>query len=141
MLILETLNPVNPPRAKQRYTIKQKNSPYNGRSLEEDSLTNYESLMPASSGRCDEWGSNQGKSESDILHFMARIIDRDEDTEARKVILSCFPCDSTFMIYEPPVPNSGMIRTTYINFSRFFHHYHIFFQDSRVENLWNVVKL
>ncbi|VDL61617.1 unnamed protein product [Hymenolepis diminuta] len=104
---IETLDPISPLRAKQRCTAKQKNPPCNGRSSDEDSLANNKSLMSASSGRCDEWSSNQGKSESDILHFMARIIDRDGETEARKVILSCFPCDNTFMVYESPVPNSG----------------------------------
>ncbi|VDN96960.1 unnamed protein product [Rodentolepis nana] len=91
---IETLKPVKPLRAKQRDS-------------NEDTDSNCRPRMQSSFGKCDERGLYQGKFNPDILHFMTRIISGNEDAESRKFVLTCFPCDNTFMIQEPEIENSG----------------------------------
>lgn len=111
--------PVSPPRAECIYTVKQENPPYNGWGTDEDSLANCRLLVPPANKNSRE------RCEPDILRFMARIIvglgeqegcHGHEDRETRRFIVSYFLRDNTFMIYEPPVLNSGTVATTYVDF-------------------------
>nr|CDS29969.2 hypothetical transcript [Hymenolepis microstoma] len=98
---IETLKPVKPLRGKQN------DPPCNGRGSDEDSVANCLPRVQSSFGRCDERGLYQGKFNPDILHFMTQIIGGNKNAESRKFVLTCFPCDNTFMIQEPAIPNSG----------------------------------
>ncbi|KAM7539238.1 hypothetical protein Aperf_G00000058353 [Anoplocephala perfoliata] len=102
--------PVHPPRAECNYTVKLENPPYNGWGTDEDSLANCHFLIPPANK------TPQERCEPDVLRFMARITaglgeqggyHGCEDRGTRNFIVSYFLRDNTFMIYEPPIPNSG----------------------------------
>lgn len=147
--ILETFTPVAPPRNDCDYTVKRENPPYNGWGSDEDSLANCYNLIPRPPKRTFEVNCSV-----EVLRFAAHLIagaDDDgncgdkETTRRRIFIISCFLRDNTFMVYEPPVTNSGKTVVTEINISRIKFKANSIrlerVQATRVESSWNGAKL
>ncbi|VDM32033.1 unnamed protein product [Hydatigera taeniaeformis] len=109
---VKTFTPVAPPRSECDYTVKRENPPYNGWGSDEDSLANCYNLIPRPPKKMFEVNCSV-----EILRFAAHIVagvDDDDgncgnggNTRKRAFIISCFLRDNTFMVYEPPVTNSG----------------------------------
>ncbi|KAL5963516.1 EF-hand domain-containing family member C2 [Taenia solium] len=108
---IKTFTPVTPPQNDCDYTVKRENPPYNGWGSDEDSLSNCYNLIPRPPKKTLEVNCSV-----EVLRFAARLIagvdddgncGRGEITRRRIFIISCFLRDNTFMVYEPPITNSG----------------------------------
>ncbi|KAH9279125.1 EF-hand domain-containing family member C2 [Echinococcus granulosus] len=108
---VKTFTPVCPPRNECGYTVKRENPPYNGWGSDEDSLANCYNLIPRPPKKTFEESCSV-----DVLRFAAHLIAGVDDdgicgnvevTRRRIFVISCFLRDNTFMVYEPPVANSG----------------------------------
>lgn len=91
--------------------MKQENPPYNGWGTDEDSLANCSTFIPTAIKK----GSEE-KCSAEILRFKARLVTGagesdcrygEANTRIRNFTVSCYLRDSTFMVYEQEIKNSG----------------------------------
>ncbi|VDD74878.1 unnamed protein product [Mesocestoides corti] len=106
---ITTFTPVAPPKPDCGHPPQKEDPPYNGWGTDEDSLTNCRSLLPVPPPT--DFAKFMEKDacglESHVLRFAARILTDEPYDKDRCFIVSCFLRDDTFMVYEPPVKNSG----------------------------------
>ncbi|GBG26047.1 EF-hand domain-containing protein 1 [Hondaea fermentalgiana] len=80
--------------------------PYNGWGSEADSLANCINLVPkAVTQDLHRYLNNSGK----VLKFSACLVAPKPEDEGRKFLISYYMDDDTCAIYEPPIPNSGIV--------------------------------
>ncbi|VDL98195.1 unnamed protein product [Schistocephalus solidus] len=104
-----SFTPVPPPRTACPQPPLNKNPPYNGWGSDEDSLANCKGLIPKPPPKDFVKFMEKDKVglESHVLRFAARIVTDLPQDRDRCFIIYCFLTDDTFLIYEPPVRNSG----------------------------------
>ena len=94
--------------------MKQENPPYNGWGTDEDSLANCGNFIPTP---LKKKGYDE-KCSAEILRFSARLLTNDGEDDCRnggannrtrKFTVSCYLRDSTFMVYEQQINNSGKL--------------------------------
>lgn len=80
--------------------------PYNGWGSEADSLANCINLVPkAVTQDLHRYLNNTGK----VLKFSARFVEPRAEDHGRKFLISYYMDDDTCAIYEPPIPNTGIV--------------------------------
>jgi hypothetical protein len=111
---IDVSKPAPPPREKEL-------PPYNGYGDPDDSAYNCNRLIPAApKPRQRQLPEDLAAINCAALRFTARLIERPrqhslpEESLERRFVVSFFLSDGTISVYEPPVPNSGIIGGKYL---------------------------